>query len=61
MRSNYVCPQDTEDYNISDQNRIKEIQDYIKILRKLRGMFSFQEAAEVGSLLIDIEEITKLR
>lgn len=61
MRSNYVCPQDTEDYNISDQNRIKEIQDYIKILRKLRGMFSFQEAAEVGSLLIDIEKITKLR
>lgn len=59
LRSSYICLQDIEDYGISDQNRIKEIQDYIKTLRKLRGVVGFEEAAEVNSLLAVIEELTK--
>ena len=59
MGSNF-CPQDIEDYCIPDQNRIKEIQDDIEVLRKPRGMVSFPEEAEAGSLLVDTE-MTKHR
>lgn len=59
MGSNYVCLQDIEEYGISNQNGIKEIQDYVEILKKFREMVSFQEEAEVGSLLVEVEEITK--
>lgn len=57
MGSNYVCLQDTKAYSISDKNRIKEIQDHIKILTKFKGMVTFQEEAGVGLLII--EEVAK--
>lgn len=37
------------------KKEFKEIKDCIEVLRKPRGMVSFLEEAEVGSLLVDIE------
>ena len=37
------------------KKEFKEIQDYIEVLRKPRGVVSFQEEAEVSSLLVDTE------